>query len=547
MYGVSARVIEAEGLGNFGAYHFYSTVLGSMIIVVNKDYDSQIQEEGRFHEAREIFWISKGFSQHEAHIIASAEQVEEFSKGNSLTSYHAAQIKAMSAEQLESIAEEDEYARQQHHMVLEEANRTGADIDIEEILQYEQKLRAGAQEQNISSLKLKEFIREDRDGYKGCEMVEIDCSGDIDEVVENIKAAVKSGRAVSLNLTNLKRALSWVDIGQILYSHDLSQEQKGRLSGLLFKRSKELGASSDYFPEALIKEMGLEKKFEDMLLNLLWQSQFMEVDRVFAQIAVGLNSEFGVPKRNLNDIDQLTFAVYELLKNAFVHGGRCDLSLPIGVRIVLDDNKAVLLQVINITARPGQAEEEAKAKLAVALGEELYGKRWGIDTIKRYGDDYQRLTDKKKSVTFATVLFPRPKEALVPIQKDKQRSVRRLGGIDFRFLPIVTQSMDNLKASIGFVSQANLRNIDLVREWSDIERLADAGIIPSAERLKDYLAASCFKDNLDGDAVRIVKCISDILRKEEETCCVTDPILKDILVVLGSGRSGQELKIAFSR
>jgi hypothetical protein len=123
---------------------------------------------------------------------------------------------------------------------------------------------------------------------------------------------------------------------------------------------------------------------------------------------------------------------------------------------------------------------------------------------------------------------------------------RQLGGIDFRFLPIVTQSMDSLKASIRAMPQASLQRINLTQEWSDIERLVSSGIAPSAERLKDYLAASCFKGNLDSDMNKIVSCISDILRMEEETCCSTDPTLKDILVVLGSGRSGKELKAAFS-
>ena len=118
------------------------------------------------------------------------------------------------------------------------------------------------------------------------------------------------------------------------------------------------------------------------------------------------------------------------------------------------------------------------------------------------------------------------------------------GGIDFRFLPIVTQSIGSLKASIGTISQATLRNINLAQEWGAIERLVNSGITPSAERLKEYLAASCFKGELSGDLNKIVSCIADILRMQEESCCVTDPILKDMLVVLGSGRSAEELKLA---
>ncbi|MDD5108640.1 MAG: AarF/UbiB family protein [Candidatus Omnitrophica bacterium] len=122
------------------------------------------------------------------------------------------------------------------------------------------------------------------------------------------------------------------------------------------------------------------------------------------------------------------------------------------------------------------------------------------------------------------------------------------GGIDFRFLPIVTQSMDSLKAGIRNMPQSTLQRINLTQEWSDIERLVNSGITPSTERLKEYLAASCFKGNLDKqDTQRILSCISEILRMQEETCCLTDPTLKDILVVLGSGRSGEELRVVFRR
>jgi len=121
----------------------------------------------------------------------------------------------------------------------------------------------------------------------------------------------------------------------------------------------------------------------------------------------------------------------------------------------------------------------------------------------------------------------------------------RMGGIDFRTLPIVTQSMGNLKDIMRTVPLGSIQRVNLTQEWSDIERLVNAGITPSAERIKDYLAASCFKGMLDGDAEKIISCISSILRMEEENCCSTDQTLRDILVVLELGGSGAELKAAF--
>jgi len=134
------------------------------------------------------------------------------------------------------------------------------------------------------------------------------------------------------------------------------------------------------------------------------------------------------------------------------------------------------------------------------------------------------------------------------INKSGQSSSSPLkpGGIDFRFLPIVTQSMDSLKASIRSLPRNSLRDVNLTKEWSDIERLVNSGIAPSTERLKEYFIASYYKDNLDNDMEKIVSCISDILRQEEESCCLTDPMLKDMLVVLGSGRNTEELKLALA-
>ena len=131
------------------------------------------------------------------------------------------------------------------------------------------------------------------------------------------------------------------------------------------------------------------------------------------------------------------------------------------------------------------------------------------------------------------------------------QTFRVTGGIDFRNLPIVTESVVNLRVSIMPIPHASLERLDLTQEWSNIERLVSSGISPSTERLKEYLTASYLKGNLDNDLDRIVSCISDILRMGEEKAgeegySSTDPILKDILVVLGSGMTGQELKAAFT-
>jgi len=121
----------------------------------------------------------------------------------------------------------------------------------------------------------------------------------------------------------------------------------------------------------------------------------------------------------------------------------------------------------------------------------------------------------------------------------------KMGGIDFRSLPIVTQAIGNLSANISSSSLHNLVSINLNEEWLQIERMASSGIIPSSERIKEYIQTSCAQDNITQDRDKILLCISDILRLEEERCDHTNPTLRDILVVLESMSNTQELRQVF--
>jgi hypothetical protein len=228
-----------------------------------------------------------------------------------------------------------------------------------------------------------------------------------------------------------------------------------------------------------------------------------------------------------------------------------DLGVRIVVTKVLHDNdpeqvnRNLGLSYTNIThdyfgeAYVTAQESDKKAKTLEGLGVigavlsydiDLQGQpQWFVYYQGRkilYDDFYQEITDKGK---------------IPPADGGTNK-----GGIDFRALPIVIESIHSLKASLRTVSANTLQQINLTQEWLNIERLVNAGITPSAQRLKEYLASSCFKGNLDRDMEKIVSCIADILRMEEESCSATDQALKDILVVLGSGRSGEELKVAFS-
>ncbi|MBI4982917.1 MAG: hypothetical protein HZC15_07305, partial [Candidatus Omnitrophica bacterium] len=116
---------------------------------------------------------------------------------------------------------------------------------------------------------------------------------------------------------------------------------------------------------------------------------------------------------------------------------------------------------------------------------------------------------------------------------------KSIGGIDFRSLPIVTQAISSLGlTTINQELKIRLMNFNLRSELNEIERLTSIGITPSTQRIKEYIQASSIStDNSPEDTQKLLSCIADILRKQEEECCTTDPTLKDVLVILESGVS----------
>jgi hypothetical protein len=131
-----------------------------------------------------------------------------------------------------------------------------------------------------------------------------------------------------------------------------------------------------------------------------------------------------------------------------------------------------------------------------------------------------------------------------PATSGLEHKPTEMGGIDFRFLPIVTQAISNLSLNTSRIPLSKLESVSLSREWQEIQRMVDAGITPSKERIKEYIQLSCLQGEFE-DISKVISCIADILRDEERRCIPTKPTLKDILVVLQSGRSIQELKAVF--
>jgi hypothetical protein len=132
------------------------------------------------------------------------------------------------------------------------------------------------------------------------------------------------------------------------------------------------------------------------------------------------------------------------------------------------------------------------------------------------------------------------------------------GGIDLTHLPIVTQPA----ASLGTVPldinaplarrQSPLGTVPLPedalnKEWQQIQRMLQGGIIPSSQRIKEYVLASCCGQDCQEQIGLALSLIADILRLEEESCAATDARLRQVLVLLESGQPAGDLQLALSK
>ncbi|MFH1457641.1 MAG: hypothetical protein ABIG31_00515 [Candidatus Omnitrophota bacterium] len=130
------------------------------------------------------------------------------------------------------------------------------------------------------------------------------------------------------------------------------------------------------------------------------------------------------------------------------------------------------------------------------------------------------------------------------------------GGIDLRNLPSQTVVQ---QAPIGFSTSSTLPALpagrhsapmplsELNNEWQQIENMLNAGIIPSCERIREYLAVSCQSQDCSQRIDSVLACLADILRLEEERAALTEPALKEILVLLESDKPADEMQLALSR
>jgi hypothetical protein len=185
-----------------------------------------------------------------------------------------------------------------------------------------------------------------------------------------------------------------------------------------------------------------------------------------------------------------------------------------------------------------------------------------FDPVKEYNDEVWYRGNHPGSQIISIDTIDSPTQPTDDSQKNAERTddpKGKTGGIDLRSLPIITQTMQpglgivpgDIQGQSPVVSDVNaLRgtvpafNPELDKELFDIQRMIEGGIIPSCQRLKEFLEASCTSADCKVRMQKILSCIADILRLEEERVCQTAPELKQMLVLLESNQAAGELQAA---
>jgi len=122
------------------------------------------------------------------------------------------------------------------------------------------------------------------------------------------------------------------------------------------------------------------------------------------------------------------------------------------------------------------------------------------------------------------------------------------GGIDLRSLPIVAQPVSGSDPLLRSVAPpVTVPSKDLDQEWLQIQNMLKIGAIPSSDRLKTYLVSCCQKSGAEAGINKVISCIAQILRMEEERVVPTDQALRKLLTLLETGKPAKEIPLALAK
>jgi len=176
-----------------------------------------------------------------------------------------------------------------------------------------------------------------------------------------------------------------------------------------------------------------------------------------------------------------------------------------------------------------RARDEGKKRIAV-----------GFLTVSKTGwTKMQEVYIGQVEVTIETQSASSPTQT--PEEDASRRSLSidsptdETGGIDFRTMNILAQPMGSFSGlNFELPKLANLEKINLDDEFKQITLMVERGIIPSGERVKEYLSACYYKQELGGRLEDLMLCLIRICKLEEENVQPSDAALRESLVLVDS-------------
>lgn len=241
---------------------------------------------------------------------------------------------------------------------------------------------------------------------------------------------------------------------------------------------------------------------------------------------------------------------YEDLKDIQYHGDLRSLITKLSHKTIKEKllfelySEEETLRIIN-----GSAQESIKDAIVNAILKQLGDKRSEYqEQVNRLQSDeifYDQVTREmvRNKVEFVGAVDIVNKMNGVLTRKQNQESISspisssNVGGIDFRTLPMTIQPMGSfsgLNFKLPQLSQAALQQINIKEEIQQIKNMAQAGIMPSGERVKELVAACVQKGEINSLADNLLLCLVDILKLEEENASESSSELREALVIVDS-------------
>lgn len=146
----------------------------------------------------------------------------------------------------------------------------------------------------------------------------------------------------------------------------------------------------------------------------------------------------------------------------------------------------------------------------------------------------QQIIDKRSASTQRQITSGTGSSALTITENPET-----LGGIDLRQMNMLIQpqrEFSGLDLTLPVLSSSAIEAMDLDKELTNIQQMVSSGIIPSGQRLKEFLAACFAKGKIEEKADSLVLCIADTFELQQMEAEESSLIYKEALVIADTRR-----------